>query len=63
MPWISIAGLKIGHTGPFLIYGALAAVACLSSALMPYDTTGKELDRHKGDENDYDESTALKENK
>ena len=61
MPWISIAGLKIGHTGPFIIYGSLAAVACIAAALMPYDTTGMELDRHKGDEDDFEETKALKE--
>jgi len=46
MPWISIASLKIGITGPFLIYGLLAATATICSILLPFDTTGIELDKH-----------------
>jgi len=60
MPWISIASLKIGKTGPFLIYGILTSIATISSALIPYDTTGKELDRHKGYQ-DVEETISLKE--
>ena len=50
MPWISIASLKIGITGPFLIYGLLSLWATMCSMLLPYDTTGMELDKHHGEE-------------
>lgn len=55
MPWISIASMKISTTGPFLIYGILSLLASISSFLLPYDTTGLELDKHEETEEDEDE--------
>lgn len=51
MPWISIAALKISFTGPFLIYGILCLIAAICSILLPFDTTGMELDKRGKDEN------------
>ena len=59
MPWISIACLKIGVTGPFLIYGILGCAGCLSSAMIPYDTTGIELDMHN-EEDEINEGIGVK---
>lgn len=64
MPWISIASLNISKTGPFLIFGILCLVAGVSSFLLPYDTTGMELDKHEGneeDEEDLPEASIVKE--
>ena len=50
MPWITIACLKIGYTGPFLIFGVLSLWATVSSICLPYDTAGMELDQDKNAE-------------
>ncbi len=60
MPWISIASLRIGITGPFLIYGILSFVACVSSGFIPYDTTGIELDKHNNDDGYQETPIAAK---
>jgi len=50
MPWITIACLRIGNTGPFLIFGILCFLAMICSIKLPYDTTGMELDQEKEDD-------------
>ena len=55
MPWISIECMKIGTTGPFLIYGILGVLATGCSMLIPYDTVKRELDMFQGEENEEKE--------
>lgn len=55
MPWISIASMKISTTGPFLIYGILSLLAAVCSWILPYDTTGIELDNYDHESTDPDD--------
>lgn len=47
MPWISYGAFVFGTTGPFLVYGIMSGVAFSASLGIPYDTTGRELDREE----------------
>ena len=50
MPWISIQFMKIGITGPFLIYSILGLFAGVCSIFIPYDTVKRELDKFQAEE-------------
>lgn len=60
-PWISIASLKIGIAGPFLIFGVLSLLAAICTGLLPYDTTGVELDKC-AEENKDEKDKRINEN-
>lgn len=45
MPWITVWALKISPTTSFVIFGGLCFLAASAVALLPYDTTGRELDK------------------
>lgn len=45
MPWITMWALEIAPTGPFIVFGGLCFLAAFTSILLPYDTTGRELDK------------------
>jgi len=45
MPWITIWALKISPTFTFVTFGAFCMIATGAVMLLPYDTTGKELDQ------------------
>jgi len=50
MPWIVIWALKISPTAVFVTFGAFCMIATVAVVLLPYDTTGKELDQDDEDE-------------
>lgn len=56
MPWISFGFFRLGIRGPFLAYGILCLFAFLASLMIPYDTTGIELDK------DFEDNEEIKEN-
>ena len=45
MPWITMWGLNIAPTGPFLIFGGLCLTATFAILMLPHDTAGRELDK------------------
>lgn len=47
MPWICVGLVQIELYSPFLFFGGLCTLAALSSFLLPFDTTGKDLDGGK----------------
>ena len=44
MSWIVNSSFTLGKTGPFLSFGIMTCIAAFASFLIPYDTTGVELD-------------------
>ena len=44
MPWVCVWTLNISSTGPFVAFGVFCLVATIAVTLLPYDTTGRELD-------------------
>ena len=47
MPWVCVGLVQIELYSPFLFFGGLCALAAVTSFLLPFDTTGKDLDGGK----------------
>ena len=45
MPWIILWALEISPTATFVTFGVFCMIGATSIAMLPYDTTGKELDQ------------------
>jgi len=45
MPWIILWALEISPTATFVTFGIFCVIGAISIAMLPYDTTGKELDQ------------------
>jgi len=47
VPWLIVGVLNITDVKAYVVFGCLSVVGFIASILIPYDTTGKELDKEK----------------
>ena len=48
MPWILLLLVDLNVFIPFVLFGGLASFSFIATMLLPYDTTGRDLDSIKG---------------